>query len=103
MKQLIVSSTAPLAVEMACEIADDFINKKHYLENNTHIITWCGNMDLTSQCEKGIKHQLGVLKALCVRHDVSEIINACEADSHQAMVFDLIYQYFKPPKIYRNN
>lgn len=112
MKQLIVAEMPCIAEKIADAIADEaFVNKKNYLENTTHIITWCIGSWIErtplnmpdpkfDEQAKEMKHQLGVLKALCVRYDITEIVNACEAGSKSDMIFDCIYDHLKPCKSY---
>jgi len=46
----------------------------------------------------GKKEQFNILKSLIHRNDVSEIVNACDADREGELIFRLIYYYSLPPK-----
>lgn len=46
----------------------------------------------------GKKEQFNNIKSLIHRNDISEIVNACDADREGELIFRLIYYYSRPPK-----
>jgi len=46
----------------------------------------------------GKNEQFNILKSLIHREDISEIVNACDADREGELIFRLIYYYSRPPK-----
>lgn len=46
----------------------------------------------------GKKEQFNNIKSLIHRKDVSEVVNACDADREGELIFRLIYYYSKPPE-----
>lgn len=126
-RKLIIAEKPSVANELAKVISPSrFENKKTYLENHEFIITWCvGHLlqlempdaygikswslstlpfipeEFKIKPVKEVEQQLGTMKALMHRYDVSEIINACDAGREGELIFRLIYDYVKCTKSYK--
>jgi len=127
MKKLIIAEKESVATELAKIVSTiKFENRNTYFENAEFVITWCvGHLIQLAMPEKyGVKSwsldtlpfipssfkleeskstkaQFGTIKALMHRHNITMIINACDAGREGELIFRLVYDYVKCTKPYK--